>query len=132
MHVERIGKYRGKVEQELNGICTDILEILDKHLIPSSQSGESKVFYCKMKGDYYRYLAEFTRDPQRKDAADQSLKAYKEASDIANVDLPSTHPIRLGLALNFSVFYYEIMNSPDRCVGAVHTSPVHARSVDRL
>merc|ERR1712119_251029 len=50
----------------------------------------------------------------RKEAADASLQAYKSASDVAITELPPTHPIRLGLALNFSVFYYEILNSPDR------------------
>merc|ERR1719395_145590 len=50
----------------------------------------------------------------RKQAEDQALMAYKAAYDIAGTELPPTHPIRLGLALNFSVFYYEILNSPDR------------------
>ena len=45
---------------------------------------------------------------------DNSQKAYQEAFDIAKSKMPTTHPIRLGLALNFSVFYYEILNSPDR------------------
>merc|ERR1712060_587170 len=40
--------------------------------------------------------------------------AYQEASDISQTNLAPTHPIRLGLALNFSVFYYEILNSPER------------------
>ena len=48
------------------------------------------------------------------DSSESSLSAYEEASKIANVELPPTHPIRLGLALNFSVFYYEIINSPDK------------------
>lgn len=65
-------------------------------------SGESKVFYYKMKGDYHRYLAEFATGNDRKDAAECSLAAYKSASDIATSELPPTHPIRLGLALNFS------------------------------
>jgi len=90
------------------------LSVLDKHLIPTATSGESKVFYYKMKGDYHRYLAEFASGQTRKESAENSLLAYKAASDIANTELPPTHPIRLGLALNFSVFYYEILSSPDR------------------
>ena len=72
--------------------------------------------YCVLcrQGDYYRYLAEFATGQERKDVAENSLVAYKSASDVALTELAPTHPIRLGLALNFSVFYYEILNSPDR------------------
>jgi len=106
--------YRATVEKELRDICHDVLTCLDKHLIPSATAGESKVFYYKMKGDYHRYMAEFATGNDRKEAAENSLVAYKAASDIAMTELPPTHPIRLGLALNFSVFYYEILNSPER------------------
>ncbi|CDR45889.1 CYFA0S20e01332g1_1 [Cyberlindnera fabianii] len=112
--VNLIREYRSKIESELTKICDDILSVLTDHLIPSAASGESKVFYYKMKGDYHRYLAEFATADRRKEAADLSLEAYKSASDVAVTELPPTHPIRLGLALNFSVFYYEILNSPDR------------------
>ena len=50
----------------------------------------------------------------RKASTEDALTSYKAASEIAVTELPPTHPIRLGLALNFSVFYYEILNSPDR------------------
>ncbi|XP_022981696.1 14-3-3 protein 7-like [Cucurbita maxima] len=113
-NVERIIEYRHRVEDELSKICSDTLSNIDQHLLPSSSAGESTVFYHKMKGDYCRYLAEFKSGDERKQVAEQSLKAYEAASTIANSDLPPTHPIRLGLALNFSVFYYEILNSPER------------------
>ncbi|CAA0840761.1 14-3-3-like protein GF14 omega [Striga hermonthica] len=113
-HVTTIKGYRSKIESELSNICDGILKLLDDRLIPSANAGDSKVFYLKMKGDYHRYLAEFKTGAERKEAAESTLTAYKAAQDIANVDLAPTHPIRLGLALNFSVFYYEILNSPDR------------------
>jgi len=106
--------YREKIELELTDICNDILALLKDFLIPTAKAAESKVFYHKMKGDYHRYLAEFSVDEKRKEASEKSLAAYKEANEIAGNELLSTHPIRLGLALNFSVFYYEILSSPDR------------------
>jgi len=113
-NVARIKSYGKKVEKELADICHDVLNVLDNHLIKSSTSDESKVFYYKMKGDYYRYMAEFSSEEDRKQAAENSLGAYQQASKIASEALPPTHPIRLGLALNFSVFYYEILNEPDK------------------
>ncbi|XP_011100204.1 14-3-3 protein 9 [Sesamum indicum] len=113
-NAKRIKEYRQKVEAELTNICSDIMTVIDEHLIPSCTAGESTVFYYKMKGDYYRYLAEFKTGNDRKEVADQSLKAYETATTSAEAELPPTHPIRLGLALNFSVFYYEILNSPER------------------
>lgn len=112
--VALISEYRSKIETELAQICDDILNVLDSHLIPSASTGESKVFYYKMKGDYHRYLAEFSSGDVKQKTTDDSLKAYEKASEIATAQLPPTHPIRLGLALNFSVFYYEIQNSPDK------------------
>ncbi|CAG0915232.1 unnamed protein product [Notodromas monacha] len=107
-------EYREKVEKELREICYDVLGLLDKYLIPKASNPESKVFYLKMKGDYYRYLAEVATGDSRATVVEDSQKAYQEAFDIAKSKMQPTHPIRLGLALNFSVFYYEILNSPDR------------------
>ncbi|XP_048625322.1 14-3-3-like protein GF14 lambda isoform X1 [Brassica napus] len=73
----------------------------------------------KMKGDYHRYMAEFKSGEEMKGAAEDTMVAYKAAQcfvlkDIAAADMAPTHPIRLGLALNFSVFYYEILSSSDK------------------
>jgi 14-3-3 protein epsilon len=74
----------------------------------------TRLIFCSRKGDYFRYTAEYETGDKRKDAAQNALVSYKQASDVAVAELVPTHPIRLGLALNFSVFYYEILNSPDR------------------
>merc|ERR1712230_208059 len=58
-NVAHCKEYRTKVETELQGICDTILGLLDGSLVPGAKDAESKVFYHKMKGDYYRYIAEF-------------------------------------------------------------------------
>ena len=79
-------------------------------------------FDTHRKGDYHRYLAEFAMTDKRKESADKSLEAYQAATEVAGTELAPTHPIRLGLALNFSVFYYEILNSPDKACQMAKTS----------
>merc|ERR1712048_1434948 len=106
-------EYCKKVESELQKICDTILGLLDNKLIPKASNGESKVFYQKMKADYYRYIAEFSEGDAKGKAAEAAKGAYEEAQKVATKDLPVTHPIRLGLALNFSVFMYEVLQNPD-------------------
>ena len=70
---------------------------------------------CCRKGDYYRYLAEVSTGDRREDVAKKSKDAYQIATQ-ESANLVGTHPIRLGLALNYSVFCYEILNSPDEAI----------------
>ncbi|XP_072545828.1 tyrosine 3-monooxygenase/tryptophan 5-monooxygenase activation protein, theta polypeptide b [Salminus brasiliensis] len=112
--LQMVKEYREKVESELREICNDVLELLSKYLIENSTNPESKVFYLKMKGDYYRYLAEVASGDDKKATIDNSQDAYQKAFDISKTEMQPTHPIRLGLALNFSVFFYEILNSPEK------------------
>lgn len=107
-------EYRHKIETELKDICGEVLKLLDEFLIAKSTKAESKVFYLKMKGDYFRYLAEVAGGDDRVKIVTDSQEAYQAAFDISKTEMAPTHPIRLGLALNFSVFFYEILNSPER------------------
>jgi len=107
-------KYKTLVENELEAICTEVIALLTDHLCKNVEGNgdETEVFYLKMCGDYYRYLSEF-----RTESADYKTKAeefYKKAMDVAEANLNETHPTRLGLALNFSVCYYEILKQPDK------------------
>jgi 14-3-3 protein beta/theta/zeta len=116
-----IKQYREKIEQELCDVCRAVLDLLDSHLIPAAADSDSKVFYLKMKGDYYRYLAEVA-STDREVVVEKSQQAYQGAFDIATVEMKPTNPIRLGLALNLSVFYYEILNSPDKACELAKTA----------
>ncbi|MES1915897.1 MAG: hypothetical protein MHM6MM_007780 [Cercozoa sp. M6MM] len=113
---ELVGVYRQQIEKELSAICNEVLELLKEFLLPSvkDRNDESEVFYLKMTGDYYRYLSEFTPGNADSESALQAKKHYQQALDMAKSNLHETHPTRLGLALNYSVCYFEILNDADK------------------
>lgn len=82
-----------------------------------------------MQGDYLRYMTEFQQGDARASSADKALQAYQCATTLTNEDMAPTHPIRLGLALNFSVFYFEILNSPERACSLAKKASVFMRVV---
>lgn len=113
-NVEKVKQYKSQIEEELLKLCREILDLLTVHLIPNSKEPEANVFYYKMQGDYYRYIAEFARSAEKDEAAEMARSSYEDAYKVAEQDLDATHPIRLGLALNYSVFYYEILQEREK------------------
>lgn len=105
---ELIKTYKKLLEEELEAICQEVLGLLESKLIPNTKDkkNESEVFYLKMAGDYYRYLAEFV---EGKGYDVNASKNYEAAMIVASEKLAATNPIRLGLALNYSVCFYEIL-----------------------
>ena len=104
-----IQEYRKKIEDELTKMCNNVIATIDNFLLKRAEDNEAKVFYLKMKGDYNRYIAEYAQGDLKQKVAELALAAYKAASEESK-KLSAIHPITLGLSLNFSVFYYEVMN----------------------
>jgi 14-3-3 protein epsilon len=114
---ELMAEYRRQVEAEMTSICQDVLKLLKKVLTGTTEK-EERVIYLKMTGDYYRYLAEFTKDEESlKKSKENASKFYQDALKIAEETLKATHPIRLGLALNYSVCQYEILKNKKEACG---------------
>eukprot|EP01088_Endostelium_zonatum_P005500 TRINITY_DN1718_c0_g1_i1.p1 TRINITY_DN1718_c0_g1~~TRINITY_DN1718_c0_g1_i1.p1 ORF type:complete len:250 (+),score=59.16 TRINITY_DN1718_c0_g1_i1:104-853(+) len=112
-HVQRIEAYKVKVESELSGLCNEAIDLLNSRILPSASEDDGKVYYLKMKADYFRYMAEFSTAEQKSNAVESSESSYKLATELAEKSLEPTDAIRLGLALNYSVFLYEIKNARD-------------------
>ena len=106
--IESIHQVKKSIENDITKIIEEIISIIDKYLEPNAQDTEIKVFYMKLKADYLRYKCEYTSGKEFTEACSKAEKIYKEAYDISNKSIPISSSTRLGLALNYSVFYYEI------------------------
>ena len=120
-------EYKKRVEDELEKLCDRIIKSIDQHLLVKSTDAESLVFYHKMKADYFRYIAENIEDERKKKFSDFSLASYNEAMKSAQT-LDVVNPIRLGLALNFSVFYYEVIGDREKACSIAKETLENANS----
>ena len=105
---EALATYKGKIETQLTADCEKVVSMIQSKVLSKATDGEAKAFFVKMVGDYYRYIAENAKDQKLEEVKEKALQAYKEAEGI---NLPPCNPIKLGLALNFSVFHYEVMKN---------------------
>jgi len=119
--------FRLKIEEELNSRCQEVLDLITSILTNKSNDNESKVFFLKMQGDYCRYMAEYQSTGANKTkygptAADNAHRVYQQALELASSQMLPTHPIRLGLALNYSVFFYEVKEQPSEACTMARTA----------
>ena len=104
-----MGEYKKRIEEELYRNCDDIISVIRTDVLTKSSDDESRAFFLKMIGDYCRYVAESAKGERLEKTKTDALGAYQEACIIAEKSLNACNSIRLGLALNFSVFHYEVM-----------------------
>ncbi|OIR58155.1 MAG: 14-3-3 protein [Amphiamblys sp. WSBS2006] len=119
---ELLSAYKAGVQKELQDVCFDALNLIQNTVLPVTQRRDDQVSYNKMCGDYYRYIAEVSVGEMREKAVSDALSVYQRAVAISEASMDTTHPTRLGLSLNFSVFYYEIMNDEDKACEIARTA----------
>ena len=102
--------YKRKIEGELYDQCMSIVGTVKESCLKNATTDETKAFFYKMIGDYYRYVAECAIPDKIESIKTGALENYQLASTTSE-SLNACNPIRLGLALNFSVFHYEVMNN---------------------
>ena len=125
---EKTKAYKIKIEEELKKICKDAIKDIDTNLFKNASAAEAKVFYLKMKADYYRYTGEVCTGTELEGVSQKALDNYEEAKKISET-LPPTDPVRIGLALNYSVFLYEIRNKPKEACAMAKKAIDEATSV---
>lgn len=135
--------YAERVRRELAALCDEVDRTMERRLLVEEkivddgtsemEALEARLFYLKMRGDYRRYIAEAWKHSRENDelfeARERAASAYEEAHKVAQ-QLPKTHPLRLGLALNRAVFHRDIYNDVDAAISIAKTA--HDEAMDAL
>ncbi|EFC43527.1 predicted protein [Naegleria gruberi] len=97
-----------EIQEKTEHYCYEINEIIDQVLKVESLSLVDSVFYWKVKGDFFKYIYNVDYRFRISDWKAKALESYEKSYELINL-LPCTNSIRLGLILNYSYFYSDIM-----------------------
>eukprot|EP00347_Sterkiella_histriomuscorum_P015804 403355619 len=124
--------YQLKLTNIMYEKCMNVIDQILKKCLPlCTKDHESKVHFLKTIADFYRYLAEIPPPGKETELKDMASDFYNQASDaVTHGDVNVCNPINLGLSLNKSVFYYEIMQ--DRQKACLISEMCLSQALDRL
>jgi hypothetical protein len=83
---EPITEYMKRLENECVDICKDLLALITKHMFPKAKSAgntEAMVYFMKLQGDYFRYVAEVSDGERHEKGIERCLKCYNEGIELA-------------------------------------------------
>ena len=114
--VDELNEYKKKILEELEKYCNELIGLVDTALLPAAKNAEGRVFYEKLKADYYRYICESKPGDDKNEPANKAKQCYENAMEIAKNEIPPSRPTSLGLVLNYSVFLYEIIGQKQEAI----------------
>jgi 14-3-3 protein epsilon len=131
--VEQLQAYKATILQELEKACNELIGLVDTQLVPAAKGAETRVFYEKLKADYYRYICESKPESEKQEPAQKARQCYENALEVTKTELAPSRPTSLGLILNYSVFLYEIIGQKAAAIDlAQKTYNDCSQSVDGL
>lgn len=130
--IEQLEIFKTTLIDELDKYCYELIDLVDTKLLPAANTAEAKLFYEKLKGDYYRYISEAKEGDKKKEIAQKAKECYEKALEIAKADIPPYKPSYLGLILNYSVHLYEIIGQTEDAIElATKTQDEVASSIEQ-
>ena len=113
---EQLNLFKSSLISELDKYCYELIDLVDAKLLPAAKTAEAKLFYEKLKADYYRYISEAKDGEKKSEIAQKAKECYEKALEIAKDEIPPYKPSYLGLILNYSVHLYEIIGQTEEAI----------------
>ncbi|OHT00288.1 14-3-3 protein beta/alpha-B [Tritrichomonas foetus] len=114
---QKLIEFLNTLFKEIHDICLDLIELINNVILPATNDPENRVFYEKLKGDFYRYICENReKDATIEEFILQAQNSYQAGLEIAKSELSPTNYNYLGLVLNYTVFLYEIVDNKNEAI----------------